>query len=386
MADRRIRRQLLGPCLAPLALAVVAGASDLDPADSRRWLLPQPDLYAVDAKGRIAWAVGYWGSALRSDDAGESWIPVATPVDRALYAVAFADESHGWAAGEAGALLRSDDGGRSWSALEFELRDPFDGSPLEQLPNLFGVAAVSATDVWVVGDLGTVLHSRNGRRFEPVAIPPESLADENIPERIFNAVRFADHERGWIAGEFGTLLRTADGGATWVGERELRGAIEDVYLFDLAANGEGWAIAGGVGGVALESRDGGGSWEALPAITTAGIFGAAVRGEAGILAGDRGVLLVSRDRGRSWREPERPRSFNWLRGVAFGEGGLAYAVGEQGLILRSRDGGQSWEWRQGRRPPPKSGVSVPDPAARAKPTVADHGREAEPPAEKRRGP
>ena len=380
MADWRRRRHLLRPWLAPLALAGLAGASDLDPSDSGRWLLPQPDLYAVDARGSSAWAVGYWGSVLRSDDGGEIWTPVATPGDRSLYAVSFADESHGWTVGEAGALLRTEDAGRSWTSLDLELLDPLDGQPLAKLPNLFGVAAVSPTEVWIVGDFGTVLHSRDGRRFEPVAIPPQTFADENIPERIFNAVRFSDREHGWIAGEFGTLLRTSDGGATWIGERTLRGAIDDVYLFDLAANGDGWAIAGGVGGVALESDDGGSSWGALPVATTAGIFGAAVRGAHGILAGDRGVLLVSVDRGASWREPERPRSFNWLRGAAFGSDGLAYAVGEQGLILRSRDGGQSWEWRQGRRPPPKSGVSVPDPGARAKPSVVEHGREAEQPA------
>jgi photosystem II stability/assembly factor-like uncharacterized protein len=381
MADWRLRRLVLGRWIAPLALAgAAAGAADLDPSDSSRWLLPLPDLYAIDARGSSAWAVGYWGSVLRSDDAGETWTPVATPVERALYAVSFADESHGWAVGEAGALLGSEDGGRSWTSLRLELSDPLDGRPLAQLPNLFGVAAVSATEVWVVGDFGTVLHSRNGRRFDPVVIPPETLADENIPERIFNAVRFVDRLRGWIAGEFGTLLRTSDGGATWIGERELQGAIDDVYLFDLAANGDGWAIAGGVGGVVLESDDGGSSWRALPAITRAGIFGTALRGAHGILAGDRGVLWVSTDRGETWREPSRPRSFNWLRGVAFGGKDLAYAVGEQGLILRSRDGGQSWEWRHGRQPPPKSGVSVPDPAPRTRPTVAEHGPDAERPA------
>jgi photosystem II stability/assembly factor-like uncharacterized protein len=380
MAAWRRRRHVPRPWLAFLALAGPVAASDLDPSDSGSWLLPQPDLYGVDARGSSAWAVGYWGAVFRTDDGGETWEQVATPGDRALYAVSFADERHGWAVGEAGALLRTEDGGRSWTSIDLELLDPLDGRPLSKLPSLFGVAAVSPTEVWIVGDFGTVLHSRDGRRFEPVAISPQSFADDNIPERILNAVRFTDREHGWIAGEFGTLLRTSDGGQTWTGERTLQGAIDDAYLFDLAANGDGWAIAGGVGGVALESDDGGSSWGALPVATSASIFGAAVRDSRGILAGDRGVLLVSADRGATWREPTRPRSFNWLRGVAFGGDGLAYAVGEEGLVLRSRDGGEIWEWRRGRRPAPKSGVSVPDPAARAKPTAVEHGRQTERPA------
>jgi photosystem II stability/assembly factor-like uncharacterized protein len=366
---RAIRRpsriRLLAAILAAASAASAAG--DLDPAHTETWRIPEPDLFAVALRGNQAWAVGYWGSVLRSEDGGATWSDVSTPTDATLYDVAFADENHGWAVGAGGTLLRTTDGGRSWTPSDATVVDPFDGSQRPLDSSLFGVAAVSPTEAWAVGDFGVVLHTLDGSAWSGVPIPQEAFGDDNIPDRIFNAVKFTNRDEGWIAGEFGTTLRTADGGETWVGQREIQGAIDDIYLFDVAANGAGDALASGVGGVAIGSRDGGSVWANLRVPTTAGLFGTALDGERGLLVGDRGVLMVSRDGGSSWHEPARPRSFNWLRGVAFGPDGLALAVGEGGLILRSTDGGESWERAMGHAPPPASGVSVPEPP-RALPT------------------
>ncbi len=405
-----------------LASAAVA-SSEFVPAKTDTWSIPEPDLFAVDVNGDLAWAVGYWGAALRSEDGGRTWAYSDTPTDASLYDVDFADQQHGWAVGAEGALLRTTDGGKTWQAAEATQLDSFDGSERPLTANLFGVAAVSPTEAWAVGDFGVVIHTRDGSRWSPVAIPETAYGDDEIPDRIFNSVVFADRDHGWIGGEFGTTLRTSDGGETWVGQREIRGAIPDIYLFDLAPDGlpdtsagpppeasaedpgtdspgdvaapspdeaatapaeampgtpaspsqpapSGWALASAVGGVALASSDGGVSWEALDVPTTAGLFGAAVSGERGILVGDRGVLLVTSDGGRTWRVPERPRSFNWLRGAAFDGNGNALAVGESGMILHSSDAGETWERAMGHEPPPTSAVSVPEPP-RTKPTRSE---------------
>jgi len=353
---RPCRTGFLAAILA-LAAAAASPTSDFDPAHTETWEIPEPDLFAVAVHGQGAWAVGYWGAVLRSEDGGATWSEAPTPTDATLYDVDFADESHGWAVGAAGTLLRTTDGGRSWTQAEVTVADPFDGSRRPLDSSLFGVAAVSPTEAWAVGDFGVVLHTRDGVSWSSVPIPQEAFDDDNIPDRIFNAVAFSNRDEGWIAGEFGTTLRTSDGGETWMGEREIQGAIGDIYLFDVAPNGSDWVLASGVGGVAIGSSDGGSAWAELGAPT----------GARGLLVGDRGVLLVSRDRGASWRVPERPRSFNWLRGAAFGADGLALVVGEGGLILRSTDAGDSWVRAMGHTPPPSSGVSVPEPA-RALPT------------------
>lgn len=356
---RRRRARGSAPLLLLLLLAFPARA-DFDPPHEDTWEVPLPDFYDVDSFGDSVWAVGYWGSVLRSSDAGDTWSQRRTPTSATLFGVSFADASHGWAVGNDGVVLHSRDGGLSWEHQTVSVPDETGGTrPLDAA--LFGVAAVSPTEAWAVGDFGTLLHTEDGEQWQQVVIDPAVFSDDNVPERILNEVTFSDAQHGWITGEFGTLLRTTDGGRTWLGQREIAGAIPDIYLFDLAADADGTALAGGVGGVLITSRDGGATWSALEAPTDAGLFGAAWHGGRGIAVGDRGVLLVSSEGGSSWAEPEtRPRLFNWLRAATLVDG-RAFAVGERGLVLRSRDSGASWEVAAGEQPAPRSAVSVPEP-------------------------
>jgi photosystem II stability/assembly factor-like uncharacterized protein len=347
-------------CLLTLLFALPVRAADFEPARTEAWPIPLPDLYDVDSFGDSVWAVGYWGSVLRSSDAGDSWTQHRTPTSTTLFAVSFADAKHGWAVGNEGVVLHTQDGGVAWERQRVEVADEMGGTrPLDAA--LFGVAALSPTEAWAVGDFGTVIHTTDGERWQQIVLDPSVFADDNVPERIFNEVTFSDAQHGWIAGEFGTLLRTSDGGQSWVGQREIAGAIADIYLFDLAADADGSALAGGVGGVLIWTRDGGATWNALEAPTDAGLFGTAWQGGRGIVVGDRGVLLVSADSAGGWAEPKtRPHLFNWLRAATLVDG-RAFAVGERGLVLRSKDGGASWEVAAGQQPLPTSAVSVPEP-------------------------
>ena len=72
------------------------------------------------------------------------------------------------------------------------------------------MSAVSAQEAWAVGDFGVLLHTRDGVAWEQQPLPAEIFGDENPPERILNSVHFPSSQRGFIAGEFGTLLRTSD--------------------------------------------------------------------------------------------------------------------------------------------------------------------------------
>jgi photosystem II stability/assembly factor-like uncharacterized protein len=360
--------------IALCAPCVAVKADGLEPGDPASWQLPGEDLYGVAAVGDTVVAVGYWGTVLRSVDGGQKWSHQPTPTDETLYAVDFGDETHCWAVGAAGTLLYSSDAGVSWTALSAELpaNEFEDARPLD-IP-IFDISAVSGHEAWAVGDFGLVLHTKDGTQWDVVPLPPEAFADENLPDRILNAVDFTDRENGWIIGEFGTALRTFDGGATWVGEHTFVGAVEDVYLMGLAVGAEGRAVAAGTGGVVVQTEDTGATWTAVKLPTTAGLFSAARSGSAALLVGDRGVMFVSHDDGMSWSAPAIPRLFNWFRDAAFGIDGRAYVVGQTGIILRSTDSGASWQRSAGAEPAPLDGVSSPG-GASSPPSTPPHGVE-----------
>jgi photosystem II stability/assembly factor-like uncharacterized protein len=313
----------------------------LDPAHLETWNLPRASLYAVTSEGQNAWAVGYWGTVLRSIDSGKTWTETRTPTAKTLFGVSFADANTGWAVGAGGVVLRSTDAGVTWTLQPVQLPDEMGGSrPLDT--NLFGVAALSPTEAIAVGDLGVVLRTRDGEHWEKVPLDAAVLADDNVPERIFNAVVFTSPTDGWIAGEFATLLRTTDGGNTWVGQRTIEGAPNDLYLFNLSAAPGGPAAAVGLAGSVIVSSEGGAKWESRSVDTSAGLFAIAWQGEQGVAVGDRGVLFVTQDGGKTWTDPKRPKLFNWLSGATFPSATEALVVGEGGLVLRSEDGGATW--------------------------------------------
>ena len=345
-----------------MALLLIGGAAgEFDPAHPERWAVPDPDLYGVAALGDRVWAVGYWGTLLQSSDAGATWSRMSSGTTATLYDVSFADERHGWAVGEGGLILRSVDGGTSWSPQSARVTDLLDGheGPLDT--HLFGVAAVSTDEAWAVGDMGVVLRVSDGEHWEHFPIPDASFGDEEIPDRIFNAVSFSDTQHGWIVGEFGTTLRTADGGQTWTGTRTFTGAPDDLYLFDVAASDARHAAVAGLAGSILVTEDGGATWVARRIATSAGLYGVLWSGPSGIAVGDRGELFRTEDTGVRWSPPQRPTLFNWLAAVERDDTGRLFAVGEKGLVLGSHDGGATWTQLLGRRPPPLAGVSIPQP-------------------------
>lgn len=347
-------------CSAASSQPAAAADDAFAPATAERWPLPHPDLFDVTTRGSYAWAVGYWGSVLRSSDAGASWTAVRTPTTRSLFSVSFADERNGWAVGATGVIVRSTDGGATWRAQAASRIDLATGGEVPLDSHLFAVSAVGPNEAWVVGDFGVVLHTVDGESWRPVAIPPELYTDENTPERIFNAVHFADSRRGWVAGEFGTVLRTEDGGATWLRQTELRDASAELYLYAISRHDAGPLVISGLAGRVLASSDEGASFDSRSIETSAGIFAVDARGERWVAVGDRGVVFVSADGGASWRDAERPHLFNWLTGVTSLDERVVLVVGENGLVLRSDDGGQRFRLVAGKEPPPESGVSVPD--------------------------
>lgn len=360
-------RRVLGSALALAYLAVASLASaDFPPNDDAGWELPNPDLYALSLHGDRAIAVGYWGTALVSDDRGETWAYRPTPTAYRLFGVSVADEQNAWAVGWGGVVIRSTDGGDTWSRVHISVPDEY-GEVREVDAILLDVSAVSANDVWIVGDFGMLLHTTDGVNFERFTIREEIFADGYLPDRLYNGVEFSDSQNGWIAGEFGTVLRTTDGGQTWKNRSEIRGAIEDIYLFDIGVNGSEVAYTGGVGGVTLVTRDDGDTWDSLEVPSTAGLFGSASHGDNAVLVGDRGEVVVTSDGGSSWFQPERPKLFNWLKGAAIGDQGLVLLAGEKGLILRSTDGGKTFAKARGAEPGPASGITVPDTGPHAPP-------------------
>lgn len=101
------------------------------------------------------------------------------------------------------------------------------------------------------------------------------------------------------------------------------------------------ALAVGLAGTVLESRDGGGVWTRLDGIPTPfALNGVAVQGDLALAVGQMGVILRQQADGQ-WVEVDSPTSERLMQ-VALHPSGRAVAVGAFGTLLRSTDAGASW--------------------------------------------
>ena len=429
------------------------------------------DLYAVTGVGENhLWVAGYFGSIYHTSDGGQTWRRQDSGTQRPLYAISFADELHGWAAGRRGFIIHTRDGGQTW------LRQR---SPRYPPRNLLSLAAIDPNTAWAIGDWGSRYVTRDGgeswedRSFLVDEDHPSFpyLSDEELAafergEKVYddiylNDVTFVDAERGWIAGEYGLIFRTEDGGASWT-RGEIRGelrfdpvpfprragdvaraqwdqlfevseqlirkpylrvriegfltpaelrrtgdttladdralsvsdflegegvsqdrvrqlnttpfdqegvdmesftrsklrdppmavihVIETPFLFDVKFRDGANGLIAGLGGVILQSEDGGRTWSYRESGADRGLY-AVARGSRALWAvGERGLHRVSLDGGVSWRRPrgaqafqERFGVFGFMRDMVFPTARRGWIVGQGGLVLRSSDGGESWE-------------------------------------------
>ena len=219
---------------------------------------------------RRGWAVGHGGIVLATRDGGQTWRKqldgrLIGPLLRASYAredierwpglreqleilaapgsddsfldVWFADERTGFAVGAFNLVLRTDDGGETWSPWLHRMQN-------ERGLHVYAVRGV-AGDVYAVGERGLVRKlDRERRRFVAVSVP--------YGGSLFGIV--ADGGDVVAFGLRGTVLRSADGGATWRGERT---GVEEAVTGGTAVPGGRVALVTAAGSILLSAEGGG---------------------------------------------------------------------------------------------------------------------------------
>jgi photosystem II stability/assembly factor-like uncharacterized protein len=286
-----------------------------------KMLTPHDDLFAVDgsADGNTI-VVGKFGSILLSADGGKSWQARSSGTAQVLSAVSFADKTHGFVVGSAGTLLATDDGGATWRAQNSGTKE-----------HLLAVHAVSANQIFAVGAFGTLLSSSDGGRswlkhdMKWEVLIERIVKEGGLVEPNLNAVHFASPESGWIAGEFGLILHTNDGGRNWNSQR-YGSDLPQLYSVKFVDDRHG--IAAGQAGTLLQTSNGGQLWSAINAPVKRDLYHVSFDGERGMIVGD-GVMLASRDAGSTWRQLESKPTDPWFSGANL-NGNNALLVGGAG--------------------------------------------------------
>jgi photosystem II stability/assembly factor-like uncharacterized protein len=186
------------------------------------------------------------------------------------------------------------------------------------------------------------------------AAPGTPIDLSDVRQNLFAAC-FPTDQDGWMVGELGRIIRTSDGGKTWV--RQDAGTKRPFLAMSCLDAKTAWIA--GKEGIVYSTKDGGDSWTLLKTNSTRHVFtidfANANRGHA---AGDYGTMAHTEDGGATWtvmRVPEtvalpdsaldtgvEPGDVN-LYSVSYGDTDHVWAVGEFGIVIASSDGGVTWQ-------------------------------------------
>jgi len=196
---------------------------------------------------------------------------------------------------------------------------------------LYGVCFVDSLNGWVVGDKGIILKTTDGGNSW---IEKEA----NIGSWLLS-VHFIDRNNGWVCGDFGDLRKTTDGGETWryVPSIVYPDVLNSIYFVD---ENNVWAV--GPKGI-IHSSDGGQNWsfqygDSIQA--TKSIY--FINRDVGWCSGANGEILHTVDGGLHWERQLTPTT-GIIYDVFFLNFSIGWAVSRnEPQILKTTDGGNTW--------------------------------------------
>lgn len=139
----------------------------------------------------------------------------------------------------------------------------------------------------------------------------------------------------------GTLLKTTNGGATWVGQNS--GTTNSLASVHFSSNANtGYAV--GSGGLVLTTENGGVTWNNHSSSFTSTEFQSVhfpKDATTGYAVGASDTILKTTNGGISWMI-ENSGATHYLYSVHFPTRDTGYAVGDYGTILKTENGGSAW--------------------------------------------
>jgi len=203
-------------------------------------------------------------------------------------------------------------------------------NPLSQGNSLNGVSFTDANNGTAVGDYGTILRSTNGGA--------TWTSQSSGTTRSLNGVSFTDANNGTAVGDYGKILRTTNGGATWTSQSSGIGNWLHGVSFTDANNG----TAVGANGWILRTTNGGATWTSpLPSAFVNRHGVSFTDANNGTVVGANGTILRTTNGGTSWTS-QSSGTTNILYGVSFTDANTGTVVGVGGTIVRTTNGGATW--------------------------------------------
>src|SRR5438034_7511592 len=164
------------------------------------------------------------------------------------------------------------------------------------------------------GHAGSSLAATNSSKAQGGASSTQWHWQNPLPQgNNLRGASFVDANTGTVVGEYGTIVRTTDGGNSWT--IQVSGTTQNLWAVSFKDSNKGTAV--GEGGTILGTTDGGANWVPQTSGTTLQLRGVSLSdANNGTAVGEGGTILRTTDGGNSWL-PQCSGTLNTLIGVSF---------------------------------------------------------------------
>ena len=263
--------------------------------------------------------------------------------------VFFIDDNTGWVAGGSNisaTIQKTTNGGANWENL-------YDS--LNYTGPMNSIHFVNDSTGWAVGEGGKIIKTTNGGISWIPQISGTLLT--------LRSTYFVDNNRGWAVGTQGRIIRTTNGGANWV--TQISGTSNSLFSLFFTDVATGFAVGGS--GTIRKTTNGGINWSGQSIGSTPPLLSVYfINGTIGWIAGQdisgNGLILHTTNGGVNWTQQTSGVKFS-LSSIHFEDKDLGWAVGIKDTILNTTNGGTIWNKHKPFSFLPLHSVYFPNPTA-----------------------
>ena len=273
--------------------------------------------------------------------------------------ITFTDRQHGFILNNNGDLIRTGDQGGHW-----QITDHFPQATCMDIADSTGVVACSNGVLYVSSDNGNIwtlvnsslqvgikwvnivsrdtffLATQNGLIFRTTD-RGKTMTTLDCHNQIASFT-FLDSKTGFAGGTGSMILKTTDGGQTWIKKDSVNFIPSNILSFQFLNADTGFAFR--EYSTLLKTYDGGNTWQEFNAGSSVPII-QFVNSKTGFAAGEVGVILRTDDSGTTWTSvtpADGGRDGYQVYSLYFFDENTGFSVGGLGRILKTINGGQTW--------------------------------------------
>jgi photosystem II stability/assembly factor-like uncharacterized protein len=201
--------------------------------------------------------------------------------------------------------------------------DSLHAVPIENGYTFFRIKFIDGNTGFITGNKGLILKTANGGA-------SWYRVQTNSSEILYD-FGFFNLKQGFAVGWNGTILSTSNGGETWNKSGEV---LTDNYLKSIDLTRDGYGLIVGGDGTVLRSTDYGSHWEKMRLETAGGFQKVRFISETNsIIIGSQGIILMSKDKGETWNLVDSHFYTN-MNGISISPYGKIYIAGVNGMIIK----------------------------------------------------